>query len=263
MNKNIYGVGQVNAYIQRMFAEDFLLRDIRIKGEVSNCKYHSSGHIYFTLKDAGGAISAILFRGNRVKGLRFPMKDGDKVVVTGSVSVYEKGGTYQIYAKEITLDGAGDLYVRFEQLKKELEEMGMFAAEYKKPIPRFAQRIGIVTAPTGAAVRDIIQISKRRNPHVSIALYPALVQGEGAVESIISGIMALDAMGLDVLIVGRGGGSIEDLWAFNEEAVARAVFNCNTPVISAVGHETDIYAHRHRRRQPNWQSFPMRRSLVL
>lgn len=176
MNKNIYGVGQVNAYIQRMFAEDFLLRDIRIKGEVSNCKYHSSGHIYFTLKDAGGAISAILFRGNRVKGLRFPMKDGDKVVVTGSVSVYEKGGTYQIYAKEITLDGAGDLYVRFEQLKKELEEMGMFAAEYKKPIPRFAQRIGIVTAPTGAAVRDIIQISKRRNPHVSIALYPALVQ---------------------------------------------------------------------------------------
>lgn len=239
MNKNIYGVGQVNAYIQRMFAEDFLLRDIRIKGEVSNCKYHSSGHIYFTLKDAGGAISAILFRGNRVKGLRFPMKDGDKVVVTGSVSVYEKGGTYQIYAKEITLDGAGDLYVRFEQLKKELEEMGMFAAEYKKPIPRFAQRIGIVTAPTGAAVRDIIQISKRRNPHVSIALYPALVQGEGAVESIISGIMALDAMGLDVLIVGRGGGSIEDLWAFNEEAVARAVFNCNTPVISAVGHETD------------------------
>lgn len=239
MNKNIYGVGQVNAYIQRMFAEDFLLRDIRIKGEVSNCKYHSSGHIYFTLKDAGGAISAILFRGNRIKGLHFPMKDGDKVVVTGSVSVYEKGGTYQIYAKEITLDGAGDLYVRFEQLKKELEEMGMFAAEYKKPIPRFAQRIGIVTAPTGAAVRDIIQISKRRNPHVSIALYPALVQGEGAVESIISGIMALDAMGLDVLIVGRGGGSIEDLWAFNEEAVARAVFNCNTPVISAVGHETD------------------------
>ena len=168
MNKNIYGVGQVNAYIQRMFAEDFLLRDIRIKGEVSNCKYHSSGHIYFTLKDAGGAISAILFRGNRVKGLRFPMKDGDKVVVTGSVSVYEKGGTYQIYAKEITLDGAGDLYVRFEQLKKELEEMGMFAAEYKKPIPRFAQRIGIVTAPTGAAVRDIIQISKRRNPHIRL-----------------------------------------------------------------------------------------------
>ena len=162
MNKNIYGVGQVNAYIQRMFAEDFLLRDIRIKGEVSNCKYHSSGHIYFTLKDAGGAISAILFRGNRVKGLRFPMKDGDKVVVTGSVSVYEKGGTYQIYAKEITLDGAGDLYVRFEQLKKELEEMGMFAAEYKKPIPRFAQRIGIVTAPTGAAVRDIIQSGKIR-----------------------------------------------------------------------------------------------------
>lgn len=239
MNKNIYGVGQVNAYIHRMFDEDFMLRDIRIKGEVSNCKYHSSGHIYFTLKDADGAISAIMFRGSRVKGLRFPMKDGDQVVVQGSITVYDKGGTYQIYAKEITLDGAGDLYVRFEQLKKELEEMGMFAAVYKKPIPRFAQRIGIVTAPTGAAVRDIIQISKRRNPHVQLILYPALVQGEGAAESIVSGILALDAMHLDVIIVGRGGGSIEDLWAFNEEIVARAVFSCETPVISAVGHETD------------------------
>lgn len=239
MNKNIYGVGQVNAYIHRMFDEDFMLRDIRIKGEVSNCKYHSSGHIYFTLKDAEGAISAIMFRGSRVKGLRFSMKDGDQVVVQGSITVYDKGGTYQIYAKEITLDGAGDLYVRFEQLKKELEEMGMFAAVYKKPIPRFAQRIGIVTAPTGAAVRDIIQISKRRNPHVQLILYPALVQGEGAAESIVSGITALDAMHLDVIIVGRGGGSIEDLWAFNEEMVARAVFSCETPVISAVGHETD------------------------
>lgn len=239
MNKNIYGVGQVNAYIHRMFDEDFMLRDIRIKGEVSNCKYHSSGHIYFTLKDADGAISAIMFRGSCVKGLRFPMKDGDQVVVHGSITVYDKGGTYQIYAKEITLDGAGDLYVRFEQLKKELEEMGMFAAVYKKPIPRFAQRIGIVTAPTGAAVRDIIQISKRRNPHVQLILYPALVQGEGAAESIVSGITALDAMHLDVIIVGRGGGSIEDLWAFNEEIVARAVFSCETPVISAVGHETD------------------------
>ncbi|MDD6194700.1 MAG: exodeoxyribonuclease VII large subunit [Lachnospiraceae bacterium] len=239
MSRNIYSVGQVNAYIKDVFDGDFLLRNLSVQGEISNCKYHGSGHIYFTLKDEAGAISGIMFKGNRIKGLRFPMKDGDMVVVTGSVSVYEKGGTYQIYAREITLAGAGDLYVRFEQLKQELEEMGMFAPEYKKPIPGFARRIGIVTAPTGAAVRDIIQISRRRNPFVELILYPALVQGEGAVESIISGIMALDAMDLDVLIVGRGGGSIEDLWAFNEEAVARAIFSCNTPVISAVGHETD------------------------
>ena len=239
MSRHVYSVGQVNAYIKDVFDGDFLLRNLAVQGEISNCKYHGSGHIYFTLKDEAGAISGIMFKGNRIKGLSFPMKDGDQVVVTGSVSVYEKGGTYQIYAREITLAGAGDLYVRFEQLKQELEEMGMFAPEYKKPIPRFAKRIGIVTAPTGAAVRDIIQISRRRNPFVELILYPALVQGEGAVESIISGIMALDAMDLDVLIVGRGGGSIEDLWAFNEEAVARAIFSCNTPVISAVGHETD------------------------
>lgn len=239
MSRNIYSVGQVNAYIKDVFDGDYLLRNLSVRGEISNCKYHGSGHIYFTLKDEQGAISGIMFKGNRIKGLTFPMKDGDQVVVTGSVSVYEKGGTYQIYAREISLAGAGDLYVRFEQLKQELEEMGMFAPEYKKPIPRFAKRVGIVTAPTGAAIRDIIQISRRRNPFVELILYPALVQGEGAVESIISGIMALDDMNLDVLIVGRGGGSIEDLWAFNEEAVARAIFSCNTPVISAVGHETD------------------------
>lgn len=239
MRKNVYTVSQVNGYIKNMFQEDFLLQQIAVKGEVSNCKYHSSGHVYFTLKDAGGTLSAILFAGDRKTGLRFPMKDGDSVVVTGTVSVYPRGGTYQIYARKISLDGAGDLYLRFEQLKKELEEMGMFAPEYKKPIPRYARRIGIVTAPTGAAVRDIIQISRRRNPYVELILYPARVQGEGAVESIICGLHALDALELDVLIVGRGGGSIEDLWAFNEEAVARAVFACNTPVISAVGHETD------------------------
>lgn len=216
-----------------------MLQNVSVKGEVSNCKYHSSGHIYFTVKDEQGAISAIMFKGSRAQGLRFPMKDGDRIVVTGAVRVYEKGGTYQIYAREVQPDGAGDLYVRYEKLKKELEEMGMFAPEYKKAIPRFAKRIGIVTAPTGAAVRDIIQIAKRRNPFVELILYPAQVQGEGAAASIISGIVALDGMDLDVLIVGRGGGSIEDLWAFNEEAVARAVFSCHTPVISAVGHETD------------------------
>lgn len=238
MRKNIYPVGQVNKYIKNMFAQDFMLHLISIKGEVSNCKYHTSGHIYFTLKDKAGAMSAVMFAGN-AKNMTFRMKDGDQVVVTGSVEVYEKMGTYQIYARQIDLDGEGNLYLRFEQLKKELEEMGMFAAEYKRPIPKYAGKIGVVTAQTGAAIQDIRNISGRRNPYVQLILYPALVQGEGAAQSIVNGIHALDRMGLDIIIVGRGGGSIEDLWAFNEEIVARAIFECNTPVISAVGHETD------------------------
>lgn len=238
MRKNIYPVGQVNKYIKNMFAQDFMLHLISIKGEVSNCKYHTSGHIYFTLKDKAGAMSAVMFAGN-AKNMTFRMKDGDQVIVTGSVEVYEKMGTYQIYARQIELDGEGNLYLRFEQLKKELEEMGMFAAEYKRPIPKYAGKIGVVTAQTGAAIQDIRNISGRRNPYVQLILYPALVQGEGAAQSIVNGIHALDRMGLDIIIVGRGGGSIEDLWAFNEEIVARAIFECNTPVISAVGHETD------------------------
>ncbi len=238
MRKNIYSVGQINTYIKNMFAQDFMLSRISIKGEVSNCKYHSSGHIYFTLKDGSGTISAVMFAGNR-RGLTFHMKEGDKVVVTGSVEVYERDGKYQLYAKEVELDGAGSLYLKFEALKRELEEMGMFAQEYKKPIPQYARRVGIVTAATGAAVQDIRNIAARRNPYVQLILYPAQVQGEGAAESIIRGIQALDMRGLDVIIVGRGGGSIEDLWAFNEEPVARAIFECETPVISAVGHETD------------------------
>lgn len=239
MRQNVYSVTQVNAYIRRMFAEDFLLKRVSVEGEVSNCKYHtSSGHIYFTLKDHGAAISAIMFASN-ARGLKFRLQDGDQVVVTGSVEVYEKGGKYQIYAREITKAGTGDLYLEFERRKAMLEEMGMFAEEYKKPIPRYAVRIGIVTAPAGAAVRDIVQIARRRNPYVELILYPALVQGEGALASVISGIRALDQMGLDVLIVGRGGGSIEDLWTFNEEELAREIFSCGTPVISAVGHEID------------------------
>ena len=238
MIKKVYGVTQINRYIRNMFAQDFVLHQVCVKGEVSNCKYHSSGHIYFTLKENNSAISAIMFAGNR-GGLSFRMKDGDKVEVTGSIEVFERDGRYQIYAKEITLAGAGDLYARFLQLKQELEEMGMFAEEYKKPIPQYAGRIGIVTAPTGAAIQDIRNIAARRNPYVQLILYPALVQGEGAKESIVNGIHALDAMHLDIIIVGRGGGSIEDLWAFNEEIVARAIFECETPVISAVGHEVD------------------------
>lgn len=238
VNRNVYSVGQVNTYIKNLFAQDFLLERISVKGEVSNCKYHTSGHIYFTLKDASGAIACVMFAGSR-KGLAFRMKEGDNVVVSGSIQVYERDGKYQLYAKEIKLDGAGALYVRFEQLKQELAEMGMFAPEYKQPIPPFIRTLGIVTAPTGAAIQDIRIIAHRRNPTVQLILYPALVQGEGAAVSIVNGIHALEALGVDAMIVGRGGGSIEDLWAFNEELVARAVFDCSVPVISAVGHETD------------------------
>ena len=239
MNRNIYSVGQVNSYIKNMFTQDFMLNRIYIRGEVSNCKYHTSGHIYFSLKDETGTMACVMFAGQR-KGLAFSMKNGDKVVVGGSISIYERDGKYQLYAKEITLEGAGALYERFLALKQELQEMGMFAPEYKQPIPKYNKRIGIVTAPTGAAIQDIRNISYRRNPYVQLILYPALVQGEGAADSIVKGIHALDVLGLDVLIVGRGGGSIEDLWAFNEEKVARAIFDCQTPVISAVGHETDF-----------------------
>ena len=238
MKRNVYSVGQVNQYIKNMFAQDFLLERILVRGEVSNCKYHASGHIYFTLKDTAGAIACVMFAGNR-RGLTFRMKEGDNVIVSGSVQVYERDGKYQLYAREISLDGVGERYVRLEQLKRELAEMGMFAPEYKRPVPAYARTIGIVTAPTGAAIRDIQTIASRRNPTVQLILYPALVQGDGAVASIINGIHALEQLDVDVMIVGRGGGSIEDLWAFNEEAVARAVFDCSIPVISAVGHETD------------------------
>ncbi len=236
---SIYTVTQVNSYIKNMFAQDFLLNRIQVRGEVSNCKYHSSGHIYFTLKDKSGTLAAVMFSRYR-NGLSFELKEGQQVIVTGSIDVYEAAGKYQLYAKEIEPDGVGDLYEKFVKLRDELEEMGMFAAEYKQPIPRYASRIGIVTAPTGAAIQDIINISGRRNPYVQLILYPAQVQGEGAKESIVKGIKTLDALGVDVIIVGRGGGSIEDLWAFNEECVARAIFDCKTPVISAVGHETDV-----------------------
>lgn len=239
MNKTVYSVGQVNKYLKDMFAQDFLLKHICIKGEVSNCKYHSSGHVYFTLKDKDGCIQAVMFAGNRRQGLTFPMKEGDKVIVTGSIEIYERSGSYQIYARQVELDGAGNLFLKFEELKRELEEMGMFDSMYKQPIPKYITRLGIVTAPTGAAVQDIRNIATRRNPYVQLILYPALVQGDGAAESIVRGIEALDALGVDVIIVGRGGGSIEDLWAFNEEIVARAIFSCKTPIISAVGHETD------------------------
>lgn len=238
MAGNVYSVRQVNAYIKNMFTQDFMLNRIYVKGEISNCKYHTSGHIYFSLKDESGAIACVMFAGDR-RGLGFRMQEGQKVIVLGSVSVYERDGKYQLYAKQIVPDGEGFLYQRYAQLKKELEEMGMFAPEFKQPIPFYSSAVGIVTAPTGAAIRDIINIARRRNPYVQLILYPALVQGDQAAPSIVKGIRTLDAYGVDVMIVGRGGGSIEDLWAFNEESVARAIFECRTPVISAVGHETD------------------------
>ena len=235
---NVYSVTQVNNYIKNMFTQDFLLQSLSMQGEVSNCKYHSSGHIYFTLKDSGGTMNCIMFSGYR-KGLQFVLEEGQQIVVTGSIDVYGRDGRYQMYAKEIRLAGLGKLYERFEALKTELKDMGMFEPEYKQPIPKYVRTVGVVTAPTGAAVRDIIQITMRRNPFVQIILYPALVQGDGAAESIVQGIHALEAQQVDVMIVGRGGGSIEDLWAFNERIVAEAVFNCSIPIISAVGHETD------------------------
>ena len=238
MARNVYTVKQVNSYIKNMFTQDFMLNRIYVKGEVSNCKYHTSGHIYFSLKDESGTIACVMFAGQR-GGLSFHMREGQQIIVLGSVNVYERTGSYQLYAQEIRLDGEGTLYEKYQMLKQELEEMGMFAPEYKKAIPRYAKRIGVVTAPTGAAVRDIMNISARRNPYVQLLLYPAQVQGIGAKESIVKGIEMLDAYGVDTIIVGRGGGSIEELWAFNEEEVARAIFECRTPIISAVGHETD------------------------
>ena len=237
-NKTVYSVGQINHYIRRLFDQDLLLHAFYVRGEISNCKYHTSGHIYFSLKDESGTLSCVMFRGDR-KGLAFPMKDGDRVIVGGSVSVYEKTGSYQLYAREIELEGAGLLYEKYLRLKNDLEEMGMFDPIYKKPIPAYASRVGVITAPTGAAVRDIMNITHRRNPYTQLILYPAIVQGKEAVPSLVRGLAVMDKAGVDVIIIGRGGGSLEDLWAFNEEAVARAVFECETPVISAVGHETD------------------------
>jgi exodeoxyribonuclease VII large subunit len=238
--KNIYSVGQVNKYIKDMFDQDFMMQRISVRGEVSNCKYHSSGHIYFTLKDETAVIPAVMFFNARKEGLRFDMKNGDRVIASGSIEVYMRGGRYQIIANTIEPEGAGELYLQFEALKRKLEEMGMFAAEYKRPIPKYAKTIGVVTSRTGAAIQDIRNIAQRRNPYVQLILAPAQVQGEGAAETIAAGIRALEKQNVDVIIVGRGGGANENLWAFNEEIVARAIFDSSVPIISAVGHEIDF-----------------------
>jgi exodeoxyribonuclease VII large subunit len=237
--RDVYSVTVVNRYIKQLIEGEGTLSHIYVRGEVSNCKYHTSGHIYFTLKDGGSAIACVMFSGQRIKGLKFRMTEGMQVVVFGSVSVYERDGRYQLYAAQILQEGVGYLYEKYEQLKGQLEAEGLFDAKYKKKLPAFPSKVGIVTASTGAAIQDILNISGRRNPYVQLVLYPAKVQGQGAAKTIVEGVRALDKYGVDVMIVGRGGGSIEDLWAFNEECVARAVFECQTPVISAVGHESD------------------------
>ena len=239
MASSVYSVSQINKYIKNMFLSDYLLSNLQVKGEISNLKYHSSGHIYFTLKDEKGAIKCVMFSSYR-QGLKFVLKEGMQVTVSGSVEVYERDGTYQIYAKAIKEEGVGDLFERFEKLKEKLSEAGMFDPSYKRPIPKFVRRLGVITAPTGAAVRDIIDVSKRRNPGIEIILFPAIVQGDDAPASIVAGLQALPQYDVDVIICGRGGGSMEDLWGFNDEAVAEAIFNCPVPVISAVGHETDF-----------------------
>lgn len=233
-------VSRVNNYIKRLLDSKPVLNNIWVKGEISNYKRHSSGHIYLTLKDEGSVLKAVMFRG-AAQSLDFEPADGTKVVAHGRISVYEAGGSYQLYIEDMTLDGIGDLYREFEKLKEKLSSEGLFDEQFKKPIPKYPQRIGVVTAPTGAAVRDIINVITRRYPIAEILIYPTLVQGVGAKESIVKAIEYFNVKkNVDTLIVGRGGGSIEDLWAFNEECVARAIFASDIPVISAVGHETDF-----------------------
>ncbi|MDD6136495.1 MAG: exodeoxyribonuclease VII large subunit [Lachnospiraceae bacterium] len=236
----VYTVGQVNKYIKNILTQDYILRSISIQGEVSNCKYHSLGHVYFSLKDETGSIPAVMFKSDVDNNLKFKLENGQSVVIGGSISVYERDGRYQLYAKTIKLQGVGSLYEQFERLKYQLNEEGLFDPDNRKPIPKYPKTVGIVTAKTGAAIQDIMNVARRRNPYVQLILYPAKVQGEGAAETIVKGIQTLDAMNLDTIIIGRGGGSMEELWAFNEEPVVRAIYAAKTPIISGVGHEVDI-----------------------
>ncbi len=240
MKKKVFSVSDINGYVKNMLEDDYVLRNVYIKGEISNFKHHSSGHMYFTLKDPNGAVSAVMFRAS-ASTLTFAPKEGMMVIVRASVSMYVKTGQYQIYIYEMEVSGRGTLHEAFEQLKRKLDKEGLFDEQYKKPIPHFPKTIGVITSGTGAAVRDVLNIIRRRNPGIRIYVYPVLVQGEGSAFDISNAIEAMNEHGqCDVLIVGRGGGSIEDLWSFNEEVVARAIFNSAIPIISAVGHETDF-----------------------
>lgn len=236
----VYTVGQVNNYIKNIITQDYMLKAITIRGEVSNCKYHSLGHIYFSLKDETGSIPAVMFKGSVGKGLSFTLKDGQSVCCSGSIGVYERDGRYQLYATTIKQDGDGRLFEELERLKQKLNDEGLFDFDNKKEIPKYPKTVGVVTAKTGAAIQDIINVAKRRNPYVQLVLCPAKVQGEGAADTIVAGIKRLDAMGLDTIIVGRGGGSMEDLWTFNEEKVVRAIYEAKTPIITGIGHEVDM-----------------------
>ncbi|MBO5483886.1 MAG: exodeoxyribonuclease VII large subunit [Lachnospiraceae bacterium] len=237
--ENAVSVSQINRYIKNLFVRDYALNRIFVKGEVSNCKYHSSGHIYFTLKDSASALACVMFASQR-GGLEFRLEEGQSIIVQGSISVYERDGKYQLYAQRITREGVGRLYEEYEKLKKRLLSEGLFDEHRKRKIPRYASKIGVVTAKTGAVIQDICNVSARRNPYVQIYLYPAKVQGEGAAQTVIEGLRYFEKTDVDTIIIGRGGGSIEDLWAFNEECLARAIAQCKKPVISAVGHETDV-----------------------
>ena len=240
MEPRIATVSQINNYIKKILDQNIILNNVWVKGELSNFKLHYSGHIYTTLKDEGGVLKAVMFKGAASK-LMFAPKDGMKVLARGRVGVYENGGVYQLYIEEMTPDGVGELYIAYEQLKARLQEEGLFDEQYKKPIPRFPSRVGVITASTGAAVRDIINVITRRWPMAEIVLYPAQVQGTGAAETVVAGIEYFNKTNsVDTIIAGRGGGSIEDMWAFNEEIVARAIFASKIPIISAVGHETDF-----------------------
>ena len=239
MNKEYLTVSQLTKYIKYKLDNDVNLREVYLKGEISNFKAHTRGHFYFTIKDEGSRINAVMFASSASK-VKFTPEDGMKILVTGRISVYEATGGYQIYVNEMMEDGVGNLYVAFEQLKKKLASEGLFDDRYKKAIPKIPERVGVITAPTGAAIRDIISTINRRFPLTEVILLPSLVQGEGAKEDIVRQIKRAEDYNLDVLIVGRGGGSIEDLWAFNEEIVARAIFECPIPIISAVGHEIDF-----------------------
>lgn len=239
-SRRIATVSQINNYIKALMEQVPVLGNVWIKGEISNFKRHSSGHLYLTLKDSGSVLKAVMFRA-AAYNLSFKPEDGMKVLARGRISVYEAGGQYQLYIEEMEAEGQGDLYAKFEALKKKLAEEGLFDEERKKALPRFPQTIGIVTSPTGAAVRDMINVLRRRYPMVKVVLYPCLVQGETAAESVSQAIEYFNKeKNVDVIIAGRGGGSIEDLWAFNEERTARAVANSEIPIISAVGHETDF-----------------------
>ena len=239
MDDKYITIAQLTRYIKYKIDNDVHLNQVFIKGEISNFKAHSRGHYYFTLKDEGSRINAVMFA-TQTKNLKFMPEDGMKVLVTGKISVYEANGGYQIYVSDMVEDGVGNLYIAYEQLKKKLEGLGLFDPSIKKKIPRIPKTVGVVTAPTGAAIRDILSTIKRRFPLTEVILFPALVQGEAAADSIVSQIKKAENYDIDTLIVGRGGGSIEDMWCFNEEKVAYAIYDCKIPVISAVGHEIDF-----------------------